>query len=91
MAFEVLLLDDTHGCRLYGLRKDEYFDRSQLYTVGERDYDDNAERFTFFSRAVLRAVEKLDLAPEVVHAHDWQAALLPALLAARAPPRPRPC
>lgn len=87
-AWEVRLLDDSHGWRLYGVRKDEFYDRAQLYGSGDRDYEDNAERFVFFCRAVLRSLEKLGLAPDVVHAHDWQAALLLSLLAARHGPRP---
>lgn len=87
-AFEVRLLDDSHGWRLYGVHKDEYYDRGHLYGAGDRDYEDNAERFIFFSRAVQRSLAKLDLTPDVVHVHDWQAALLPALLADGPGPRP---
>ncbi|MCC7519668.1 MAG: glycogen synthase GlgA [Verrucomicrobiae bacterium] len=82
-AWETRLLDEANGWRLYGVRKEEFFDRRHLYGEGDCDYEDNAERFIFFCRAVLRALEKLDLAPEIVHAHDWQTALLPSLLAAR--------
>ncbi len=42
--------------------------------------DDNDERFAFFSRAALEAARALDFRPDVVHAHDWHAALIPAFL-----------
>lgn len=44
------------------------------------DYPDNAERFIFFSRAVLETVPHLGFTPDVIHAHDWQAGLIPVYL-----------
>ena len=43
------------------------------------DYHDNAERFALFSRAVLEAAKVLG-APDILHCHDWQTALIPMLL-----------
>jgi starch synthase len=45
------------------------------------DYPDNAERFIFFSRAVLELVPHLNFAPDVIHANDWQTGLVPVFLA----------
>jgi len=42
--------------------------------------DGNDERFAFFSAAALEAARALDFKPDVVHAHDWHAALVPAFL-----------
>jgi starch synthase len=58
----------------------EFFDRDQLYGTPAGDYPDNAERFAFFSRASLEAMKALDFRPEIVHGHDWQAALAFAYL-----------
>jgi starch synthase len=58
-----------------------YFDRAGLYLEKGHDYADNAERFSFFSRAVLEAARFLDLQPDIVHANDWQTGLIPAMLA----------
>ena len=47
------------------------------------NWHDNAERFTVFSRAVAQLAaraELLDWKPEVVHCHDWQTGLVPALV-----------
>jgi starch synthase len=46
----------------------------------KRDYPDNCERFVFFSRAVLQAVELLELRPDIIHANDWQTGLIPVYL-----------
>jgi starch synthase len=59
---------------------DLFFDRESLYSPDPTGYDDNLERFTFFTRAVIRAVELLGLKPDIVHAHDWHTALLPVYL-----------
>ena len=68
------------GVRLYLIRNDAYFDRTDLYTDSARhaDYDDNCERFVFFSRAALEAAEALGLQPDVIHCNDWQTGLVPA-------------
>ena len=44
------------------------------------DYLDNAERFTFFCRAVLETVPHLGFTPDVLHANDWQTGLVPVYL-----------
>ncbi len=59
-----------------------YFDRPGLYGEDGRDYADNAERFVFFCRAALAWLGTWPRPPDVVHVHDWQAALAPAFLAA---------
>lgn len=65
---------------VYLIDQPDYFDRPGLYQDHQGDYRDNSERFIFFSRAVLEAVRRLDLQPDIVHANDWQTALIPALL-----------
>jgi starch synthase len=62
------------------IEKDEYFDRDGLYGTPRGDYPDNAERFAFFSMASLKTLMAIDFRPDVVHAHDWQAAISLALL-----------
>jgi len=65
---------------VYLLEHDGYFDRPGLYQDAHGDYADNAERYIFFSRAVLETIRVLDLRPEILHANDWQTGLIPALL-----------
>ena len=52
----------------------EVFRRGGLYGEGGRDYPDNAFRFALFSRAALHVPRALGFVPDVLHAHDWQAA-----------------
>jgi len=61
-----------------------YFDRDGLYGADGHDHPDNAERFTFFCRAALEWLRGLGTPPDVLHCHDWQTALAPAMLRATA-------
>ena len=49
-----------------------YFKRGSLY-----GHFDDAERFAFFSRAILEMLPYIDYKPDVIHANDWQTALVP--------------
>jgi starch synthase len=66
--------------RFFFVQHEHYFQRDGLYGEGGRDYFDNCERFTFFSRAALETIRIFDLQTELVHANDWQTGLIPALL-----------
>ncbi|MFA6316789.1 MAG: glycogen synthase GlgA [Elusimicrobiota bacterium] len=61
---------------VYLVEHPESFDRPDLYGSGGKDYPDNARRFILFCRAVLEGVKLLGFRPDVVHLHDWQAALI---------------
>ncbi len=70
------LFELTHnGVTHYFLDNEYYFKRKGLYGF----YDDG-ERYAFFARAVLEALFHVDFAPDVIHAHDWQTALVPVYL-----------
>ncbi|MGD8330071.1 MAG: glycogen synthase GlgA [Acidobacteriota bacterium] len=58
----------------------ELFDRPGLYDEEGEGYDDNLLRFAAFSRAALAALRAIGTPCEVLHAHDWQAALAPMVL-----------
>lgn len=51
------------------------FDREELYQEQGSDYPDNLERFSVLSQAALRVLPALRWQPDVMHCHDWQAAL----------------
>lgn len=61
-----------NGVTYYFIDNEYYFDRRAAY--GE--YDD-AERFAFFSRAVLDMLPVIDFKPDVINCNDWQTALIP--------------
>lgn len=65
------------------VQNDRYFDREGLYGTPEGDYPDNAERFAFFSRAVLESLRALSWYPDVLHLNDWQTGLVGAYLRTR--------
>jgi len=65
---------------VYLIKKDSYFSRDELYTTRQGDYKDNAERFVFFSRAILEMLKHIDFKPDIIHCNDWQTGLIPAYL-----------
>jgi starch synthase len=68
------------GVTVYFVGKDIYYDRPELYRTAQADYPDNAERFTYFSRAALELCRAMDFYPEIVHCNDWQTGLVPFFL-----------
>jgi starch synthase len=59
---------------------DAYFDREYLYGAASRDYPDNPERFAFLSQAAVTWAASTGHQYDIVHAHDWQAGLVPLLV-----------
>jgi len=80
LSGDVLAFSPRRNLTVYLVRRDEFFDRRFPYGNGDRDYEDNADRFVFFSKAVVETMRLGELAADIVHTHDWQAALLPLLL-----------
>lgn len=60
------------GVIYYLLDNQYYFKRDALY-----GYYDDAERFAFFSRAVLEMIPHISFKPDVIHCNDWQTAMTP--------------
>ncbi len=65
----------VEGVTYYFIDNEYYFKRASCYG----HYDDG-ERFAFFSKAVLEILPAIDFYPDVIHAHDWQTALVPIYL-----------
>jgi starch synthase len=65
---------------VYLIDREDLYNREGLYGNEYGDYQDNAERFIFFSRAVLELCLTLNLQPDIIHCHDWQTALIPVYL-----------
>lgn len=63
------------GVIYYLLDNQYYFKREGLY-----GYYDDAERFAFFSRAVIEMLQYIDFTPDIIHCNDWQTALVPVFL-----------
>ena len=77
------MLDDEMGIP-------DLFDRDGLYGADGADYVDNATRFAVFVRAALAAAGELGLRPDIIHCHDWQAALGPLYARTGTEPGPPP-
>lgn len=65
------------GVIYYFIDNQYYFKRDTIYG----HYDD-AERFTFFARAVLEILPVIDFKPDIIHCNDWQSALTPVFYSA---------
>src|SRR6185295_19160788 len=68
------------GVQLFFVRCDEFFDRPGIYGEHGVAYEDNAARFIFFSKAALELARRLVPSPQILHVHDWAAALVPVLV-----------
>ena len=67
---------EKDGVTWYFIDNECYFRRDYIYGYGEQE----CERFAFFCRAVLDALPRIDFRPDVLHCHDWQSGMIPALL-----------
>ena len=66
------------GVSLFGIERDEYFDRAHPYGEGGTEYKDNLARFNFLARAAVELARYIEPTPEVIQANDWHAALVSA-------------
>lgn len=66
-----------HEDSTYFVESDAFYNRQELYGTSSGDFEDNDQRFIFFSKTVLEACLSLDLKPDVMHTNDWQTALIP--------------
>lgn len=62
---------EQNGVTYYLLDNEFYFNRPNLY-----GYGDDGERFAFYSKAILESLLHMDFAPDIIHANDWQSALV---------------
>ncbi|MGR5120034.1 glycogen synthase GlgA [Vibrio astriarenae] len=71
------------GVDVYLIDCAQYYDRPELYAENNHAYQDNGERFSFFSAASLDVLPKLEICPDIVHANDWHTGFVPFLLKTR--------
>ncbi|ALS22607.1 glycogen synthase GlgA [Paenibacillus naphthalenovorans] len=65
---------EHEGIIFYFVDNEYYFKRNGCY-----GYGDDAERFAFYCRAVMDALQHIDFMPDIIHCHDWQAGMIPVL------------
>jgi len=67
--------------KVYFIDHEIFFGRDGIYGNHiETDFLDNSRRFSFFCRAVFQLCRKIKWYPDVLHAHDWPAAVAPVYL-----------
>src|SRR3989449_4851957 len=74
------------GVQLFLIRCDEFFDGPGIYGERGKPYDDNAARFIFFCKAALELARRLTPQVQILHVHDWAAALAPVFVHAQGLP-----
>lgn len=68
----------TKQVPVYFIDNYHYFDREGMYC-----FSDEAERFAFFSIAIMEMLKKIDFQPDIIHCNDWQSGPIPLLLRER--------
>ena len=63
------------GVTVYFIDNEWYFKRDRLY-----GFDDDAERFAYFCRAVLTMLPHVGFQPDIIHCNDWHTGLLGVFL-----------
>ena len=66
---------EKEGVPFYFIDNEYYFKRTGMY-----GYYDEAERFAFFSRAVIDSLEYIDFLPDVIHCHDWHTGMIAPMI-----------
>ena len=68
----------SENLTVYFVDEPGYYDRGGIYNENGVDFADNAERYIFFSKCVVELAARLE--PDLIHLHDWQTGLIPAIL-----------
>lgn len=65
---------DKDNVTYYLVDNEYYFNRDEKY-----GYDDDAERFGFFDKAILELIDEIGWYPDIIHCNDWQTGMLPVI------------
>jgi starch synthase len=76
----VWTLPPVPGLTVYFVDHPGFFGRNGIYSENGVGFTDNADRYIFFSKAIVHLARYLPWRPDVVHVHDWQAGLVPLLM-----------
>ncbi len=75
------VMPGTKDLPVYFIDHEQSFGRDGIYgTPSETDFHDNPYRFSVLCHGAFQLCRKLNWYPDIVHAHDWSAALAPVLL-----------
>jgi len=71
---------EDSGVDFYFIKFDKYFHREGIYHTKAGEYGDNPFRFSFLSKAAFQVAKDIKFVPDIMHANDWQTALVPYYL-----------
>ena len=75
------IMPGTKNLPVYFIDHEQCFGRDGIYgTPTDTDFQDNPYRSSVLCHGAFQLCRKLDWHPDIVHAHDWSAALAPVLL-----------
>jgi len=77
-AVDVTFLDEN--IPVYFIENWSFFNRDGIYNDTYQEYNDNPERYAFFTKAALQLCVDAGFKTDIIHAHDWHTALAPAYL-----------
>ncbi len=77
---EIFQTELSPDFQFYFVGQDSLFNREGIYGTAYGDFEDNAERFIFFSRSVVEMIETLNLDFDICHCQEWQTGLVPVYL-----------
>jgi starch synthase len=71
-------IDVRNGVKFIFIKNEWLYsrDNKQLYRNSEGQYPDNLERYIYFCQNGINALVEMDFQPDIIHLHDWQAALV---------------
>ena len=77
--FDIGFVEQPLGdsARVVFIECDPLYDREGMYGADGHDYPDNPVRFAMLARAALELSVRAETPPSIIHAHDWQAGLVP--------------
>src|SRR5574344_1213591 len=80
-AVYTTVMPGSKNVGVYFIDHEAAFGRDGIYGVPtEPDFNDNPFRFSILCHGAFQLCRKIDWFPDIVHAHDWSAALAPVLL-----------
>ena len=68
--------------KVYFIENDKYYNRDGLYGDKNGDHKDNSARFSYYCKRALDLLPEINFKADIIHVHDWQAALIPVYLKA---------
>ena len=70
-------VDNKLNPKIFLIHEKSILSKKGVYGDENGTYNDNCARFSFFCRACLDTVQKMQWKPDIIHTHDWPTALIP--------------